>query len=201
MHAGVVVAGGRSTRFGDADKATAELAGVPMVRRVADRIAGPVDGLVVNCRADQRDAISEALAGYPRPVTYAIDADPDAGPLAGMRDGLRATDADLAFVVGCDAPFVDPAFVRYLFDRAAAHDAAVPERDYREALHAVYRPGPTAAACADALARGERRALAALAGLDTAVVGAEEIAVHAVERTFENVNTRAALERAAERLG
>jgi len=201
MHAGVVVAGGRSTRFGEGDKALAPLAGTPMVRRVADRLAGPVDELVVNCRTDQRAEIRAALEGYPRPVRFAIDDAPDEGPLAGMRTGLATTDADLAAVVACDLPFLDPGFVRYLFDRAAAHDAAVPYPDGDpEALHAVYRPGPAVGACERALDRGDRRARAALEGLDRARVVAEEVEAHAVVRTFENVNTRAALADAAERL-
>ena len=50
MRSGVVVAGGRSTRFGAPDKAVADLGGTPMIRRVADRIAPAVEELVVNCR-------------------------------------------------------------------------------------------------------------------------------------------------------
>ncbi|WP_435096923.1 molybdenum cofactor guanylyltransferase [Halarchaeum sp. P4] len=200
MHAGVVVAGGRSTRFGDADKAVAELAGTPMVRRVADRLAGPVEELVVNCRADQRDAVAAALADYPLPVTYAIDDAPDEGPLAGIERGLRETDAERAFVVACDVPFVDPAFVRYLFDRAAARDAAVPKPEaYHEVLHAVYRTDAAASAASRALERGERKAIAVLDGLDYAVVTAEEVETHAAPGSFENLNTRAAFEAAAER--
>jgi len=201
MHAAVVVAGGRSTRFGGADKAVASLAGTPMIRRVADRLAGPVGELVVNCRTDQRAPIEQALIDYPRPVTYALDDVPDEGPLPGMRAGLRATDAPFAFVVGCDYPFVDPGFVRYLLDRAAAHDAAVPRPDaHPEALHAVYRVEPAVTACEGALDRSERRADAVLDGLDYATVTGEEVEVHTVARTFENVNTRAAFEAAAERL-
>lgn len=195
------MAGGRSERFGDADKAVASLAGTPLIRRVADRVAGPLDELVVNCRAGQRDAVADALDGVPLPVTYALDDEPDRGPLAGMRAGLRATDAPFAFVVACDAPFVDPGFVRYLFDRARAHDAAVPRRDgYREPLHAVYRVSPAVRACERALDAGRQRADAALADLSCATVTDAEVETHAAPGAFENVNTRADLERAAERL-
>ncbi|MXR39954.1 NTP transferase domain-containing protein [Halobaculum sp. WSA2] len=125
----VVVAGGRSTRFGDRDKAVADLAGTPMIRRVADRVADATDRLVVNCRSDQREAIEDAMAGYPNPVRYAEDPEPDEGPTAGIRTGLRAAEAwadddgtadgrdAAAFVVACDMPFVDPALVAALFDR------------------------------------------------------------------------------------
>ncbi|PSP45582.1 molybdenum cofactor guanylyltransferase, partial [Halobacteriales archaeon QH_10_70_21] len=59
--AGVVVAGGRSTRMGDREKAVVELAGQPLVARIADRLAAVTDEFVVNCRADQREAIAAAL--------------------------------------------------------------------------------------------------------------------------------------------
>ena len=73
MYSAVIVAGGRSTRFGDDDKAVAPLSGTPMIRRVADRLEPVVDELVVNCRDDQRDAIEEALAGYPLATNFALD--------------------------------------------------------------------------------------------------------------------------------
>jgi len=203
VHAAVVVAGGRSTRFGERDKATASLAGTPLIRRVADRLAGPVESLVVNCRPAQRDAIADVLADYPRPVSYALDAPDraDEGPLAGMCAGLRETDAKRAFVVACDVPFVDPAFVRYLFDRAAVREAAVPYREgYAEPLHAVYAVEPAADAIEHALDDGRRRADAALDALDVSAVGEAAIGTHAAPGAFTNLNTRAALDAAEDRL-
>jgi len=49
--------------------------------------------------------------------------------MAGIATGLNAADAEYAFVVACDMPFVDPEFVDYLFERAQRHDAAVPRPD------------------------------------------------------------------------
>ncbi|MFB6164620.1 MAG: molybdenum cofactor guanylyltransferase [Haloarculaceae archaeon] len=202
MRTGVIVAGGRSTRFGDADKAVADLAGTPMVRRVADRIAPVVDELVVNCRADQVDAIDAALEGYPHPVRFAEDDEPDQGPLAGLRRGLAAADGTYAFVVACDMPFVDPELAAHLFSRAAGHDAAVPRLadGYFQPVQAVYRAEPAAAAAAAALERGEGKAIAPLSDLDAVVVEAADLAAFA-DDSFENLNTRAEVSAAAERLG
>ena len=69
MRAVLVIAGGRSTRFGDRDKAVAELDGTPMIRRVVDRVADVVDEVVINCRADQVDPISAALDDGPVAVS------------------------------------------------------------------------------------------------------------------------------------
>ncbi len=199
MHAGVIVAGGRSTRFGDRDKAVADLAGTPLVRRVADRLESVVEELVVNCRPDQRGAIAAALEGFDPEPEFAEDPEPDRGPMAGIMTGLRAADSEYAAAVACDMPFVDPGFVDYLFERAAGHDAAVPRPDeWFQPTQAVYRAEPMADACAEALARGEGRIIAPLEDLEYVLVGAEEVEEHATPETFENLNTRAEFEAAAE---
>ena len=199
MGAGVIVAGGRSTRFGDRDKAVADLAGTPMVRRVADRVGTVVDELVVNCRADQVEAIEAALSGDLAP-TFAPDDRPDEGPIAGIATGLAAVGAEYALVVACDMPFVDPAFVAYLFERAAGHDAAVPRPDeWLQTTQAVYRAGPMVAACENALDRGEGRIVEPLFELDYVVLDREEIEARTTLSTFENLNAREEFEAAAER--
>jgi len=197
----VVLAGGRSTRFGEADKAVADLAGKPMIRRVVDRITPVVDAVVVNCRAAQRAAIRDALDGAGVPVTFAEDEYPDEGPMAGMATGLRAVDGEYAFVVACDMPFVDAEFVDYLFERAAGHDAAVPRPDqWFETTHAVYRAAAMADACEAALSAGEDRIVAPLFELDFVVVDGDEVRAHGHPRTFENCNTPEDFEDAARRL-
>ncbi|WP_336036926.1 molybdenum cofactor guanylyltransferase [Halobacterium yunchengense] len=201
MHSAVVLAGGRSTRYGDGDKALADLAGVPMLRRVADRLAGATDELVVNCRRDQRDAHVDALDGYPDPVRVAEDPEPDEGPMAGIAAGLRAADGEYAVVVACDMPFVDPDVVEFLFERADGHDAAVPELDdgWYQTTQAVYRADAMAAACERALERGDRKILAPLDDLDWVAVPESAVAAVGDVETFENLNTREAVADAAER--
>jgi molybdopterin-guanine dinucleotide biosynthesis protein A len=172
-----------------------------MVRRVADRLVERVDALVVNCRTDQRDAIAEALVGYPLPVAYAVDPDPDEGPMAGIRTGLRAVESEYAFVCACDMPFLDPAVVDLLVDHARGHDAAVPKLDdgWYQTTHAVYRAEPMADACDRALARDEHKILAPLEELDWVVVSEAAVRERGRVGTFENLNTHEEFERAAER--
>ncbi|WP_434521527.1 molybdenum cofactor guanylyltransferase [Halorubrum sp. AS12] len=223
MTTGAILAGGRSTRFGDADKAVAPIAGVPMIRRVADRLAGTddpvppgsdrsgggdpvVDELVVNCRPDQREAVAEALSGIPLPVRWALDEEPDLGPLAGIRNACRAATDPYAAVVACDMPFVDPAFVAALRETAAGAasdteaetEAAVPRLDDRwyQTTQAVYATEPAADACDRALDRGDRKVLALVDRLDAVVVDDEAIRSLTTERTFTNVNTRTELDEA-----
>ncbi|WP_123620554.1 molybdenum cofactor guanylyltransferase [Halorubrum sp. CSM-61] len=212
MTTGAILAGGRSTRFGDRDKAVAPLAGVPMVRRVADRLAGDddpvppgadraaggdpiVDEIVVNCRPDQREAFADALDGLPLPLRWAVDDQPDLGPVAGIRNACRVADDEYVAVVACDTPFVDPGFLRSLREDAAGREGAIPRLDDRwlQTTQAVYHAEAMAAACDRALARGDRKVLAPIDDLDRVVVDDAEIRDRTTERTFTNVNTRSEL--------
>ncbi|WP_160133885.1 molybdenum cofactor guanylyltransferase [Halococcus salsus] len=194
MRAGVILAGGFSTRFGETDKVLADVAGVPMVRRVATRLDGVVDELVVNCRAAQVDGIERALSGTT--VEFAVDPTPDEGPLAGIRTGLTATDATYAAVVAADMPLVDPGFVSFLFERARGHDAAVPRWEGRlQPTHAVYRRAAMVEAATWALANGDRRLVSAFSTLDHVVVGEATARERGAGGTFTNVNTREELRR------
>lgn len=197
---GLIIAGGRSTRFGEQDKVLADLVGVPMIRRVAEKLDRAVDDLVVNCRAGQTAAIERALTGMA--VRYVEDPEPDGGPIVGVHTGLRALDTEYAAVVAADMPFVDMAFLSHLFERAAGHDAAVPRHEgWLQPTQAVYRTERMAEACAGALSRGDRELRAALSSLACVVVEEDQLREHADLRTFTNVNTReefAAAERALE---
>ncbi|PHQ46802.1 molybdenum cofactor guanylyltransferase [Halorubrum sp. C3] len=219
MTSGAILAGGRSTRFGDADKSVAPSPAVPMIGRrrpevrddqrrrvpLSGRAGGGdsvVDELVVNCRPDQREAIEEALSGVPLPVRWALDEEPDIGPLAGIRNACRAASEPYAAVVACDMPFVDPAFLAALRETAAdpGVDAVIPRLDDRwyQTTQAVYATGPAADACDRALDRGDRKILAMADQLEAVVVDDEAIRSLTTERTFTNVNTQSELD-AAER--
>ena len=201
VRSGVIIAGGRSTRFGDGDKAVADLAGEPMVRRVADRVASVVDELVLNCRADQESALRDALDGVGVPVSVALDAEPDQGPTGGLAAGLGAARGEYAAVVACDMPFVAPDFLDALFEQADGHDAAVPRPgEWYQTTQAVYRTETVAAACERVVADDDSdgRILTALADLDVVAVGRDAVEEHASMQTFENVNTREELRAASE---
>lgn len=198
----VILAGGRSTRFGEADKALAELAGRPMLRRVADRLVSVSDRLVINCRADQTTMIADACENYPNSVVFAEDPEPDKGPMAGMGTALRAAESEYAFVAACDMPFIEPALVAHQFERATGYDAAVPRTGdgWLQTTHAVYCAEAMAEACERALAAGERKAIAPLDYLDCVILDENELREHATLDTFENLNTREEFEEAAQQI-
>jgi molybdopterin-guanine dinucleotide biosynthesis protein A len=121
---GLVLAGGRSVRFGG-EKAAALLAGKPLLLWAAERLAKACAAVAVNTRPGSE---AERLAGN---LTVLNDrlGDPD-GPLAGVRAGLEwagERGASFLAVSPCDAPLVpDDVFPR-LIAAAREHGAAVAE--------------------------------------------------------------------------
>ena len=170
---GIVVAGGRSTRFGEGEKALADLDGRPMLAHVVATLAAASDGVVVNCRPDQRAAFADALSGTD--VAWALDARPDDGPLAGLARALSAVDTDRAVVLGCDMPLAEADALAGLRSRLGDSDAVVPRTEGGpEPLHAAYRVGPTLAAARATLEDGERSLRALLDRLEVEFVAAGE---------------------------
>ncbi|MEF8807173.1 molybdenum cofactor guanylyltransferase [Natronomonas sp.] len=196
---GVIVGGGRSVRFGGTDKTVADLNGKPVIRHTAERLLEATEKLVVNCREDQREAVAEALSDFD--LTFAIDEEPDRGPVAGIAEGLRAAETDYAAIAAADMPLLDPDLFAYLFERADGHDAAVPRPgDWFEPLHAVYRPEPMADACTEALQEEDTRIIEPLFSLDYDVVERADLVEHGSLDSFESVDTPEDLAWAAEQL-
>jgi molybdopterin-guanine dinucleotide biosynthesis protein A len=185
---GVIVAGGRSVRMGDVEKTVLEIADTPMIRRVADRLCEVIDELIVNCRADQREAIAAALEGLD--PSFAIDEHPDRGPVAGIETGLKAAETEYSAVVAADMPLLDPGLFAYLLERADGHDAAVPRPgEWFEPLHAVYRTDRAIEACERALQAENPRIMEPLSGLDWIVVDRAELLENGSLDSFESVDT------------
>ena len=154
MRSAVILAGGYSSRFGDRDKAMAELDGESLLRRVSERVADAVDEVVVNCRRGQRGAIETALSGLEYRV--AVDPVPGRGPVAGVRTGCRLARGTWTFVTACDMPFLQPEIVARLFEAADA-DGVVPRVDgHRQPLAGVYKTDRAVDAADTTLRTGSR---------------------------------------------
>ena len=146
--AGIVLAGGRSSRMGT-PKAALEWHGSTLLERVVDAV-GRATGRVVVVRAPGQE-----LPSLPAGVAVVEDARPDRGPLEAMLAGLRAVEAEaeIVFVAAVDLPFLHPAIVaRVIRAVGPGVDAAVPVVDGRpQPLAAAYRTGllPLVAELAD----------------------------------------------------
>lgn len=135
--AGIVLAGGRSSRMGR-PKAALEWHGIPLVARVAGILRRALDGPVVVVRAPGQE-----LPELPTEIEVGEDPVEGQGPLVGIAAGLRAIEgrAPAAFISSTDAPFLHPSFVRSLVDRLGPDaDAVVPRaQGHMHPLAAVYR--------------------------------------------------------------
>src|SRR5262249_5919414 len=106
--AGIVLAGGRSSRMGT-PKAALEWHGSTLLRRRAGMLARVPPGPVRVVRAPGQE-----LPGLRPRVEVVEDPAEGLGPVQGLAAGLAALTgrADIAFVSSTDMPFLHPAFVR-----------------------------------------------------------------------------------------
>ena len=189
---GMVVAGGRSTRFGG-EKATALLAGQPLLTWAAQRLRLTCAEVAVNARPGTE---TEALAlAQGLGVLHDAPGDPD-GPLAGVKAGLAwaaSRGAQSLAVSPCDAPLLPEDLFARLIDAAAGGAAMAVTAEGRQPLCAVW-PVSALAFLTEALKDGAHpptwRTLESL--------GAAPVQFDPPE-AFANVNTREDLELAARR--
>jgi molybdenum cofactor guanylyltransferase len=150
--AGVVLAGGRSSRMGT-PKAALEWHGSTLLRRTVGILARATGGPVVVVRAHGQE-----LPDLPGDVRLVDDPREGKGPVQGLAAGLGALagHADVAFVSSTDMPFLHPAFVRRVL--RAVHEGAdvgLPiARGYPQPLAAAYRT--SLAPIAEQLVKEER---------------------------------------------
>jgi molybdopterin-guanine dinucleotide biosynthesis protein A len=152
--AGVVLAGGRSTRMGTA-KAGLEWHGSTLLYRTAAVMTRSVDGPVVVVAAPGQE-----LPDLPDGVAVVADPVEGLGPMQGLAVGLAAVAdrAEVAFVCSTDLPFLHPAYVRrVLREFGDGVDVVLPvARGFRQPLAAGYRTG-LAGLVVDLLRQGNLR--------------------------------------------
>ena len=193
VFAGVVIAGGRSVRFGG-EKAAALLDGVPLVIRAARRLRACCELVAINARPSTE---AEALArAHGFPVIHDLPGDPD-GPLAGVRAGLiwaAAHGAQAIAVSPCDAPLLPDDLFTRLTAEAGAGAAMAETSEGHQPLTAVW-PLSALPMLTEALRHGEHPATwRTLDGL-----GAKRVRFDHPE-AFANLNTREDLARVVEHL-
>lgn len=157
--AGIVLAGGRSTRMGR-PKAELEWHGSTLLRRAVGIVARAVDGPVVVVRAR-----GQQLPALPPPIEVVEDQREGRGPLQGIAGGLAALGerAEIVFVAGVDTPLLHPALVAHVLrSLRPADDVALPRAGgFQHPLAGAYRAASVAPLLHDVLA-GERLGTGAL---------------------------------------
>jgi molybdopterin-guanine dinucleotide biosynthesis protein A len=185
---GLVLAGGRSRRFG-AEKAMALFEGRPLLLHAAERLAGACDRIAVSAGADSGAARLAASLAFAR-----VEDDPRfaSGPLNGLLAGLtwaKGEGAELLVTVPCDTPNLPQDLAARLEAGLgeAASAAVARAADGLHPLCGVWRPGAAPVVQA-ALSGGDHPPVRdVLASLSAAEVWFEDAAA------FANVNSPAEL--------
>jgi molybdenum cofactor guanylyltransferase len=128
----IVLAGGRGTRMGGADKGLQNFNGTPLALHTLIRLnlqsGGPLGGTMIN--ANRNLAAYESFGAPVWPDVI----DDFAGPLAGMLTGLERCETPLLMTVPCDTPLFPLDMIERLLDAMQREDAdiamvAAPEAD------------------------------------------------------------------------
>jgi molybdenum cofactor guanylyltransferase len=190
---GIILAGGASRRMGS-DKALLDLGGRPLIAIVADKLGLVADEVII---AADDTAAYESFADRVVPDQF-----PGVGTLGGIHAGLAAARHDLALVVGCDMPFLQPAVLVRFAEAAAGFDIAILRRGkWVEPMHAAYRR-----TCLPAIERairaGDRRVISFFDEVRVRYLTAAEIMLLDPElRSFVNINTPEDWQAALDELG
>ena len=153
----IVLAGGRGSRLGGADKALLEVGSTTTLAAVLRAVAD-ADRVVV--AGPERD-------GYA--VPFVQESPPEGGPVAGIAAALPRVEADLVAVLACDLPFVTADLVQGLVAAVRADGVVLVDAEgRRQWLCAVYRTASLRRSV-DALGAGRDASMRALvAGLELA---------------------------------
>ena len=116
---GVILAGGRGSRMGGADKGLQNFRGMPLAMFTLLRLAPQVGEVMITANRNLAAYESlgvpvwpDALADYP-------------GPLAGFLTGLDHCETDYLLTVPCDTPLFPPDLVARLGEALARNDAEI----------------------------------------------------------------------------
>ena len=117
---GIVLAGGKSRRFGTS-KTLAEVGGLPMASRAVAVLkrAGLSVGVI-----SSEDGLNEVLG-----VEVRADVEPEKGPVGGLLTALewsKQIRRSGVFLLGCDMPLMSAKVVRTLLSMRGDHSAVIP---------------------------------------------------------------------------
>ena len=172
-YSGAVLAGGRSSRFGQ-DKSRFVYNGAPLLSRVLASLEG----------AGERFVISRQT--YPNlDVPVYPDLTPNLGPLGGLQTALRASKEDWLALAACDLPNLSPHYWQALAARAEGAAVVVTTERGPQPLAALYHRGISNEVDA-LLAEGERSMKALLTRLEPQKLTLAELGLPS--NTLLNVN-------------
>ncbi len=130
---GIVLAGGRSRRFGK-DKAFELIGRESLVQSAVHRLRGLRETILVT-----NELLAQQMDAVRMDARVISDLQNGQGPLGGIHAGLLAATGHHSLVVACDMPFLNCGLLQYLLNLRTGFDVVIPRLSGKlEPLHAVY---------------------------------------------------------------
>lgn len=182
---GVILAGGKSIRFGR-NKALAEIKGERLIDRIV-RMMGSVFAKIIIIANTPQEYKHLGIPIYE-------DIIKGLGPLGGIYTGLSYMDSEAGFFLACDMPFMNTSLIRYLVSVRGDCDAVVPRVDWMfEALHSLYSKR-CLSYMKDMIDLGELQIIKVLDKISVRYVDKKELGLFDPEmRFFININRQSEL--------
>jgi molybdopterin-guanine dinucleotide biosynthesis protein A len=136
--AGLILAGGRSSRMGGVDKSRISMRGIPLVRSISELLLGLFAQVIL---VTNRPELHPDLPGR---VEIVADRYRDRGPIGGLHAGLERSEARAVFCVACDMPslnrdLIEAQVERFREIRSRDCEILIPRTgDLIEPLHGIY---------------------------------------------------------------
>ena len=192
----LILAGGLGLRLGRVDKALLDFNGEPLLARIVKKTVKISSHIVVSvCKDADVNVYQKTL---PVQVEFVRDEVKEAGPLEGIRQGMKKlgeNGVEYALTLACDLPLVNLEVLRAMLEKAErlGAEALIPRwpNGYIEPLHAVYKPKVMHKAASEALASGERLIVDAIKRLSRIFyIDVDELRRFDPQlKTFTNINT------------
>lgn len=139
--AGVILAGGLSSRMGGGDKGLLSLGGKSVLERVTAQLAPQVGRLALNANGDptrfanfQHSILADTVGGFPGPL---------AGIFAGLEWAAAQTGASMVITVAADTPFFPPNLTAGLISAIGGQDETIAVARSCGRLHPTFALWPT----------------------------------------------------------
>ena len=114
----LILAGGRSSRMGR-DKATIEIGGVPLIRRIHDVVATCVDLSQIYIVTPWPERYRQVL---PTDCNFILEQQPHQGPLLAFARSLAEINATWILLLACDLPNLSTSEIQAWIDRLPSID-------------------------------------------------------------------------------
>ncbi len=177
---GIVLAGGRSSRFGS-NKALFEYNGKKLIDYSVDALQPLCGQILLSTNEPERYAFTG--------LTTVPDLYPGCGPVAGIHACLRQSATEHHLVIGCDLPWLNTRLFEFILQNSPGYQIVMPmHKSFKETMASYYHKS-----CAETLEKAlqEKRykIFDAIEPLKSFYPEADKEAFYS-EKLFSNVNYR-----------